>query len=72
MVTLLRSPVHSDPQILGGTLVFVGTRVPAQTLLDYIDDGFSMDGFIENFPSVDRLDALAFLQLARGSDASAA
>jgi uncharacterized protein (DUF433 family) len=72
VVTLQKSPVHSNPQILGGILVFVGTRVPAQTLLDYLDDGFSMDEFIENFPSVNRLDAQAFLELARGSDASAA
>ncbi len=72
MVTLRRSPVHSDPQVLGGTLVFVGTRVPAQTLLDYLDDGFSLEGFIENFPSVDSVDAADFLKLARGINASAA
>ena len=67
MVTLRRSPVHSDPQVLGGTLVFVGTRVPAQTLLDYLDDGFSLEGFIENFPSVDPVDASDFLKLARAA-----
>ena len=52
--------------------MFIGTRVPAQTLLDYLDDGFSLDGFIENFPSVDRLDASEFLKLVRGTNASAA
>lgn len=53
---------------MGGTLVFKGTRVPAQTLLDYLDDGFSMEGFIEMFPSVSREDAVEFLQLARGAN----
>jgi uncharacterized protein (DUF433 family) len=60
------SPVHSDPELMGGTLVFRGTRVPAQTLLDYFNDGFSLDQFIEMFPSVRRDDAEEFLRLARG------
>jgi uncharacterized protein (DUF433 family) len=51
---------------MGGTLVFKGTRVPAQTLLDYLDDGFSLDEFIDMFPSVSRGDASEFLRLARG------
>jgi uncharacterized protein (DUF433 family) len=72
MATLRRSPVHSDICVLGGTLVFVGTRVPAQTLLDYLDDGFSMAEFIANFPTVDLTDAHEFMKLARGADASAA
>jgi uncharacterized protein (DUF433 family) len=72
MLTLDHSPVHSDPRILGGTLVFRGTRVPAQSLLDYLDDGFSLAGFIENFPSVAEEDAREFLKLARDSDARAA
>ena len=55
---------------MGGTLVFRGTRVPAQTLLDYLDDGFSLEQFIEMFPSVSHGDAVEFLHLARGpSDA---
>ena len=66
MVTLTRSPVRSDPTILGGTLVFHSSRVPAQTLLDYLDDGFSLEQFLEMFPSVDRGDAIEFLNLARG------
>jgi uncharacterized protein (DUF433 family) len=52
---------------MGGALVFRGTRVPAQTLLDYLDDGFSLEEFIEMFPSVNGKDAVEFLQLARGS-----
>jgi len=43
MLTLDHSPVHSDPELMGGTLVFRATRVPAQTLLDYLDDGYSID-----------------------------
>jgi uncharacterized protein (DUF433 family) len=66
MVQLQRSPVRSDPAVMGGTLVFRASRVPAQTLLDYLDDGFTLDEFLEMFPSVDRGDAAEFLRLARG------
>ena len=66
MVTLEHSPVSSSPKVLGGTLVFRGTRVPAQTLLDYIDDGFSLDEFLKFFPSVRAEDARDFLMLSRG------
>ncbi len=66
MVTLSRSPVSSDPAVMGGTLVFRASRVPAQTLLDYIDDGYTFDEFLDMFPSVDREDATDFLRLARG------
>jgi uncharacterized protein (DUF433 family) len=65
MVALERSPVHSNPKVLGGTLVFQGTRVPAQTLLDYLDDGYSLEEFLEFFPSVKREDAQKFLKIAR-------
>ncbi len=65
MVILERSPVHSDPEVLGGTLVFQGTRVPAQTLLDYLDDGYSVEEFLEFFPSVKGEDAREFLKIAR-------
>jgi uncharacterized protein (DUF433 family) len=51
---------------MGGTLVFRGTRVPAQTLLDYLDDAFSLEEFLEMFPSVNGDDAVKFLHLARG------
>lgn len=66
MLTLDHSPVHSDPELMGGTLVFRGTRVPVQTLLDYLDDGYSLAEFIEMFPSVQSGDAEEFLRLARG------
>ncbi len=66
MLTLDHTPVHSDPGLMGGTLVFAGTRVPAQTLLDYLDDGFSLEQFLEMFPSVAHEDAVEFLKLARG------
>lgn len=65
MVTLEQSPVVSSAEVLGGTLVFRGTRVPAQTLLDYLTDGFTVEQFIEFFPSVGRRDADAFLRLVR-------
>ena len=59
--------VHSDPEILGGTPVFVGTRVPAQTLFDYLEGGETLDEFLHQFPSVKREQALAALELARDS-----
>ncbi len=66
MATLTRSPVRSDPAVMGGTLVFQGSRVPAQTLLDYLDDGYTLDEFLAMFPTVERGDATEFLRLARG------
>lgn len=63
MITLARSPVHSDPELMGGTLVFQGTRVPAQSLLDYLQDGCDLEEFLEEFPSVERQDAEEFLRL---------
>ena len=65
MIMIDHSPVTSSPQVLGGILVFTGTRVPAQTLLDYLNDGFSVDEFLQFFPSVKREDATEFLRLAR-------
>lgn len=65
MITLEHSPVQSDPELMGGILVFSGTRVPAQTLLDYLQDGFNLNGFLDEFPSVARSDAEDFLRLAR-------
>ena len=59
--------VHSDPEILGGTPVFVGTRVPAQSLFDYLEGGETLDEFLHQFPSVKREQALAALELARDS-----
>jgi uncharacterized protein (DUF433 family) len=53
--------IHTDPEILGGTPVFTGTRVPAKTLIDYLAGGHSLDGFLDDFPSVTREQALAAL-----------
>lgn len=57
--------VHSDPDILSGTPVFVGTRVPVQSLFDYIEGGDTLDEFLRQFPSVSRVQAIAALDLAR-------
>jgi uncharacterized protein (DUF433 family) len=57
--------VHSDPDILGGTPVFVGTRVPVRTLLDYLEARDSLHQFLEDFPSVTREQAVAALELAK-------
>ena len=58
-------PIHRDPEIMGGTPVFVGTRVPVQTLLDYLEAGDPMDDFLEDFPSVSRDQVVAVLELAK-------
>ena len=57
--------VHSDPEILGGTPVFVGTRVPVQSLFDYLEGGDTLDEFLRQFPSVKRDQAVAALEFAR-------
>lgn len=57
--------IHSDPDILGGTPVFVGTRVPFQALIDYLGGGHPLDEFLEDFPSVTREQVVAALDLAR-------
>ena len=57
--------VHSDPAILGGTPVFVGTRVPVRSLFDYLEAGETLDEFLNQFPSVKREQAVAALEVAR-------
>ena len=57
--------VHSNPNILGGTPVFVGTRVPLQNLIYYLEAGDTIDDFLKSFPSVTREQAIAALELAR-------
>lgn len=57
--------VHSDPKILGGTPVFVGTRVPVQVLFDCLEAGDTLDRFLDQFPTVTREQALAALEMAR-------
>jgi uncharacterized protein (DUF433 family) len=56
--------VHSNPDILGGTPVFVGTRVPLRNLIDYLERGHSLDEFLDAFPSVSREQAIAALEAA--------
>jgi uncharacterized protein (DUF433 family) len=63
----LKTVVHSDPEILGGTPVFIGTRVPVQSLFDYLEGGETLDEFLRQFPSVERQQALAALEMARDS-----
>src|SRR5688572_22501269 len=57
--------VHSDPGIMGGTPVFVGMRVPFQTLLDYLEAGDPLSEFLEDFPTVSREQAVAALEAAK-------
>jgi uncharacterized protein (DUF433 family) len=64
-MTQLSDIVHCDPEILGGTPVFVGTRVPIQSLFDYLEGGETLDEFLRQFPSVRRAQAVAALDLAR-------
>jgi uncharacterized protein (DUF433 family) len=66
-MTRLGDIVHSDPDILGGTPVFVGTRVPIQSLFDYLEGGETLDEFLRQFPSVKRDQAIAALVLARAT-----
>ena len=54
--------VHRDPDILGGTPVFVDTRVPVKSLLDYIAGGHTLDDFLDDFPTVTRAQAVAVLE----------
>ena len=60
-----KSVVSIDPEIMGGTPCFRGTRVPVQTLLDYIEGGDPLDEFLDGFPTVTRAQAIAFLEQAK-------
>jgi len=60
----LESVVRSDPEVLGGTPVFAGTRVPIKNLVDYLAAGDSLERFLDHFPSVTREQAVAALELA--------
>jgi len=57
--------INIDPEIMGGTPVFMGTRVPVKTLWDYLEGGEAMDEFLEDFPSVSREHAVAVLVQAK-------
>jgi uncharacterized protein (DUF433 family) len=62
MSTTDKPVVHSDPDIMSGTPVFVGTRVSFQTLLDYLEAGQSLNEFLEDFPTVSKEQAIASLE----------
>ena len=59
--------INIDPETMGGTPVFTGTRVPVQALFDYIETGETLDEFLENFPSVKKDLAIKVLQMAEKS-----
>lgn len=59
-----KSVVTIDPEIMSGTPCFAGTRVPARTLIDYIEGGETLDEFLAQFPTVTRKQAIAFLEEA--------
>ena len=62
----MKQPIVSrTDDVMGGTPVFAGTRVPVQTLLDYLEAGESIDDFLEGFPSVTRDQVVAFLEQAK-------
>lgn len=63
-MTATLSVIHTDPEILGGVPVFVGTRVPVQALIDYLGGGQPLSEFLEDFPTVSREQAVAALRLA--------
>ncbi len=58
----LKGIVHADPEIMGGTPVFVGTRVPLQNLIDALEGGDSIDDFLEGFPSIKRSQVIAVIE----------
>jgi uncharacterized protein (DUF433 family) len=57
--------VSRNPNVMGGTPVFAGTRVPVQTLLDYLEGGETIDDFLAGFPTVSREQVVAFLEQAK-------
>ncbi len=59
--------VSRNAEVMGGTVVFHGTRVPVQTLLDYLEAGESIDDFLQGFPSVTRGQIIAFLRRSEGA-----
>lgn len=69
----MTTPIVSRlPNVMGGTAVFAGTRVPVQTLLDYLEAGDSIDEFLAGFPSVSREQVIAFLEDAKDRVVAAA
>lgn len=64
-MTRMENAIVKDPDILGGTPVFRGTRVPFQALLDYLEGGHTLDDFLDDFPTVSRQAAIDALELAK-------
>jgi uncharacterized protein (DUF433 family) len=65
MIFVMSSVVSQDPGVLGGELVFAGTRVPVRSLFDHLEGGDSIEDFLEGFPSVEREQVLAVLEDSR-------
>jgi len=61
---MITPAVHSDPEILGGVPVFIGTRVPLRNLIDFLERGYTLEGFLDEFPSVSREQAVSALEEA--------
>ena len=61
----LKGVIHSDPEIMGGTPVFAGTRVPLQNLIDSLEGGESIDEFLDGFPSVRREQVIAVIEAGK-------
>lgn len=61
-MNLANSVISASPDIMGGTVVFTGTRVPVQTLFDYLKDGESIDNFLDGFPTISREQVLILLE----------
>lgn len=57
--------IHSDPEIVGGTPVFYGTRVPVQSLIDWLEADHTLADWLDNFPSVEKQQVMAFLNAAK-------
>ena len=61
----LKGIIHSDPEIMGGTPVFVGTRVPLENLIDHLEGGDSVEDFLEAFPTVKRDQVIAVIEAGK-------
>ena len=61
----LHGIIHSNPEIMGGTPVFVGTRVPLENLIDYLEGGESVEDFLEAFPTVKREQVIAVIEAGK-------
>jgi uncharacterized protein (DUF433 family) len=64
-MAVVKRIVSSSPDIMGGTAVFVGTRVPIQTFIDYLEGGETIDDFLKGFPTVKRKQVIAFLEMTK-------